>query len=233
MREEDAAEDDAGGVDQWGEGLEGELFANESDGGEDTADEEEDLAGKENARHGGAKGDDGRIVWAEVARVPRDEELSEAETGRKDERDGGEDDGEGTVACFDLAALAIAGEDGDEGDGSGTADEEAGDEVGKLEGDVVSVRCGAGAEGVGDVFIANEADNAGEQSEKAEQQGSGGGGVLVGRAKETETAAVCDGAWGRGGDGCGGHGDPIKRAWGLRAASCLLCGCREKGDGRL
>ena len=45
MREKDAAEDDAGRVDQRREGLVGELLAHQSDRREHAAGEEEDLPG--------------------------------------------------------------------------------------------------------------------------------------------------------------------------------------------
>ena len=57
VREEQAAEDNAGGVDEGRDALVGELFADEGDGGEDAAGEEEDLRGQEDARHGGGEGD--------------------------------------------------------------------------------------------------------------------------------------------------------------------------------
>ena len=57
---------------------------------------------------------------------------------------------------------AVAIEDGDEGDGGCAADEEIVDPLGKVEGDVVGVCVVARAELVGDVLVADEADDARE-----------------------------------------------------------------------
>ena len=112
-----------------------------------------------------------------------------------------------------LAALAVAGEDGDEGDGGGAADEQGGDEVGELEGDVVGVGGGAGAEGVGDVLIADEADHAGEEGEGAEEESGGGGGVAGGRGGER-----------RGGQGRGRGGGPLRWRLGRRVGLGVMVG---------
>ena len=85
---------------------------------------------------------------------------------------------------------AVAVEDGDEGDGGGSADEEVVDPFGEIEGDVVGVGVVACAELVGDVLVADEADDAGEESGESKQEGCGGCGVAVRGAKKGEGAAT-------------------------------------------
>ncbi len=76
--EKDSAEDDAEVVNEGRDGLEGELFADEENGGEDSAREEEKLCGEENAGDAGAEdalGRGGVEVDAEM-RVKRGVKIS-------------------------------------------------------------------------------------------------------------------------------------------------------------
>ena len=72
------------------------------------------------------------------------------------------------LTLFISALLAIATEDCDEADGCGAAHEQIVHQVRQVEGDVVRVRLGTGAEGIGDIFVADEADDTGQQGEGAQ-----------------------------------------------------------------
>ena len=177
--EEDSAKDDAEVVDERRDGLEGELFADEEDGGEDSAGEEEELRGKEDAGDAGAE-DALRGGWVEVdAGEEWGEDFGEEDGCAEDDDHGVEDDGEGALAFGFVVVGAVAVEDGDEGDGGGAADEEVVDPLGEVEGDVVGVGVVACAEFVGDVLVADEADDSGEERGESEEEGGGGGGVAV------------------------------------------------------
>ena len=196
--EEGSAGDDAEVIDERREGLEGELFADEEDGGEDSAGEEEELAGEEDAGDVGAEDAFGRGGVEVEADVVGGEDLGEDDGGAEDEDHGVEDDGEGALAFGFVVVGAVAVEDGDEGDGGCSADEEVVDELGEVEGYVVGVGVVACAEFVGDELVADEADDAGEERGEGEEEGRGGGGVAVRWAKKVEVAAglIGSGLWG-------------------------------------
>ena len=61
---------------------------------------------------------------------------------------------------------------------------------GEIEGDVVGVGRVTCAEFVGDVLIADKADDAGEECREGEEESRGGCGVAVGGAKKSEEAAT-------------------------------------------
>ena len=65
--------------------------------------------------------------------VLRGEDFGEQDAGAEHDEHGGEDDGERAIAAFFVAGLAVAVEDGDEGDGGCAADEEVVEEVGEGE----------------------------------------------------------------------------------------------------
>ena len=188
--EECSASDDAEVVDEWSERLEGELFADEEDSGEDAASKEEELAGEKDARDAGGEDAFGRGGIEVEADVVGGEDLGEDDGGAEDEDHGVEDDGEGAFA-FELVVVGtVALENSDEGDRGGAADEEVVDELGEIEGYVVGVGVVACAELVGDELIANEADDAGEERGQGEEQGCGCCGVAVRWAQEVQDAAA-------------------------------------------
>ena len=76
-------------------------------------------------------------------------------------------------------ALAVAVEDGDDGDGGGAADEEVVDEVGEGEGGLVGVLLDARAPDVVDVLDADEREEAGGERAGHQKNGGGAGGVLL------------------------------------------------------
>ena len=188
--EEDSAEDDAEVIDEGRDGLEGELFADEEDGGEDSAGEEEELRGEEDTGDAGAEDS----LWGRGVEVDAGEEwgedLGEQDGAAEDDDHGVENDGERAFAFGFVVGGAVAVEDGDEGDGGGAADEEVVDPLGEVEGYVVGVGVVAGAELVGDVLVADEADDSGEESGEGEEEGGGGRGVAVRGAKKSEGAAA-------------------------------------------
>ncbi len=161
-----------------------------SDRGEDPSGEEEELRGQENAGDAGAE-DSLRGGWVEVdAGEEWGEDLGEEDGGPEDDDHGVEDDGEGAFAFGFVVGGAVAVEDGDEGDGCCAADEEVVDPLGEVEGHVVGVGVVASAEFVGDVLVADEADDSGEERGEGEEEGGGGGGVTVRGAKKSERAAA-------------------------------------------
>ena len=156
----------------------------------DPSGEEEQLRGKENAGDAGAE-DSLRGGRVEVdAGEEWGEDFGEEDGGAEDDDHGVEDDGESSLAFGFVVVGAVAVEDGDKGDGGGTADEEVVDPLGEIEGHVVGVGVVAGAEFVGDVLVADEADDSGEERGESEEKGGGGGGVAVRGAKKSEGAAA-------------------------------------------
>ena len=129
--EEDCAEDDTGVVDEWGDGLVEEDLADEEFGADDTADEEEELRGEQEA---GERGAEGGVLRGEavefITGIDGSEDLCEQYGGAENEDHGIEYDGEGVVATFFVSVGTIAVEDGDERDGGYAADEEVGEHVG-------------------------------------------------------------------------------------------------------
>ncbi len=141
-----------------------------------------------------------------LVHVPGREELGEHDGGAEHQIHGGEDDGERALAVGFAAGIAVAGEDGDEGDGGRAADEEVGDHVGQREGGEEGIGLHAAAEEPGDVEIAHQAEDAGEQRGGHEQHGGGEDRVGVRGAQHAEQArpARCGGAVGFG-VGCACH----------------------------
>jgi len=127
--EEDGAKDDSGVVNDRGKGLIKKNFADLQTRTHDAANEEEQLRGNDDARHGGAESDFGRVVakaFVGEQDVLRSKDFGQQDAETEDNEHGGENDGEGAVASFFVAGFAIAVEDGDEGYGGCAADEEVG-----------------------------------------------------------------------------------------------------------
>jgi hypothetical protein len=186
---EDGAKDDSGVINDRGEGLVQEDFADLQARTHDTANEEEQLRWNDNARHGGAEGDFCRVaaktfISEQNILGRKDFGQQNAETEHKEH--GGEDDGERAVAPFFVAGFAIAIEDGDERDGGCATDEEIGEQIGEFKRCAVGVLRDSGAEQGVDVFDADEGKDTGEHRRKHEQEGSGEDAVGCGRAKEGE-----------------------------------------------
>jgi len=162
--EEDGAKDDSGVIDNRSEGLVEEDFSDLQARTHNAADEEEQLRGNDDARHGGAEGDFSRIVakaFVGKQDVLRRKDFGQQDADTEDNKHGGEDDGEGSVASFFVAGFAIAVEDRDQRYGGCAADEEVGEQVGKLEGCAIGVLCDARAEEGVDVFDADECEETG------------------------------------------------------------------------
>ncbi len=142
----------------------------------------------------------GRVGIEVEADVVAGEDFAEDDGGAEDEHHGVEDDGEGAFAFGFVVVGAVALEDGDEGDGGRSADEEIVDELGEVEGYVVGVGAVACAEFVGDELIADEADDSREERGEGKEQGRGCCGVAVRWAQEVEwVAAWFEGLGNRGG----------------------------------
>ena len=134
----------------------------------------------------GAEGGGGGVKAAEKnAGVKGGEKLGEENGGAEDDGHGDEDDGEGAVGGGFITGLAVAVEDVDERDGGDAADQEITDHVREDEGEVVRVGGVAGAKNVGDVFGAEEAEQAGHRGRQAEQDGGRGCRVAAGEGEET------------------------------------------------
>src|SRR5271170_1012535 len=156
---ENAAKDDAEVVDERRDGLEGELFADQKDGGKDASSEEKELRGEQDAGDARAEDANGRGGIEVDASEGGSIDFGEEDSSAEDDSHRVENDGEGTLAFGFVVGGAIAVEDGDEGDGGGSADEEVIEQLGEDEGDVVGVGVVACAELVGDVLVADEADD--------------------------------------------------------------------------
>jgi hypothetical protein len=125
--------------------------------------------------------------------VDRGEDFSEDDAKGEDDGHGVEDDGERAVCAGFVSLGAIAVEDGDHGDGDDASDEEVGEHVGELEGGVVSVGDGAGAEDTVDVPGADESQNSGEKRREHDEESCREDAVRGGGAKEGEEAGA---GWG-------------------------------------
>ena len=207
--EEDGAEDDAGVVDDRGEGLVEEDLADLQARAHDAADEEEELAGKDEAGDGSAeRGFGGIVAEAFIGEqdVLRGEDLGEQHANAEDDEHGGEDDGECAVAPFFVAGFAVAVEDGDERDGGGAADEEVGEQVREFEGGAVGVLGDAGAEERVDVFDADESEHAGEDGREHEENRGGECGVRCRETEQSQEGAVGSGGFEMTGWGTAGSG---------------------------
>ena len=86
----------------------------------------------------------------------------------------GDDDRHDALALGLFAALVIAVQNGDEGDGCGPAHQKVGDGVRQLEGRTVGVHLAARAKQVGGEFLPHQADDAGEKRRDHQQQGCRG-----------------------------------------------------------
>ena len=141
LDEQQAADDGAKAVDERRHGLHAELLAHQQHRAKDAAGEETQLRGQQDAREEHAERGFLRVKAVEPpAHVPGSKDFGENDGRAQHQVHGGEDDGERTLAFGLAAGLAIAGEDGDEGDGGRAADQEIGDHVGQHE---------SGIEGVG------------------------------------------------------------------------------------
>ncbi len=147
------------------------------------------MRGEEDAGDAGAEEALGRGGVEVDAGEERGEDFGEEDGAAEDDDHGVEDDGEGALAFGFVVVGAVAVEDGDEGDGGGSADEEVVDPLGEVEGYVVGVGVVACAELVGDVLVADKADDAGEESGESKKEGCRGCGVTVRWAKKSEGAA--------------------------------------------
>ena len=206
--EEDGAEDDSGVVDEGREGLVEKDFADLEARAHDAADEEEELRGEDEACHGRAeRGLEGIVTESFVGEqdVLGGEDFGEENADAEDDEHGGEYDGERAVAAFFVAGFAVAVEDSDERDGSGSADEEISEEVWEFEGGAVGVLSDACTEEEVDVFDADEGQESRQNGREHEEEGSGVSAVSGRGFEESEGIATwgCDG---RVGVFVGGHG---------------------------
>ena len=110
----------------------------------------------------------------------RREDFAKQNAAAEHDQHGGEDDRERAVAAVFAATLAIAVEDSDERDGGCTADEEVGEQVGKLEGGLVGVLLGTGAPELVDDLDADQTKQARGNGAAHQQDGCGACGVLFG-----------------------------------------------------
>ena len=118
-------------------------------------------------------------------------------------------------SAFSFAAcVAVTGEDGDEGDGGCSADEEVGDHVGQNEGGVECVSFRAAAEGERDVLHAHKAHQAREDCGDHQQHGGGIGGVAVRGTQDAQDPSQRGERWCFGGRDVLRFGRLIERQFG-------------------
>ena len=132
LDQQQSADDGAETVDERRHGLNRKLLAHQQHRAKDAAGEETQLRGQQNAREQHAEGGFLRVETAEPpAHEPGSKDFGQNDGRAQNQVHGGEDDGERTLAFGLAPGLAIAGEDGDEGDGGRAADEKVGDHVGQ------------------------------------------------------------------------------------------------------
>ena len=121
------------------------------------------MCGQEDAGNPRAKD----IFWRTRRKVDTDvkggEDLGEEDGGAEDDDHGVEDDGERALPFVFVVVGAIPFKDGDEGDGSRSAYEEVVDQLWEIKSCVVGVGTVGCAEFVGDILLADEANDAGEE----------------------------------------------------------------------
>ena len=189
LDEQQAADDGAETVDERRHGLHTELLAHQKHRAKDSTGKEAQLRGQQNAREEHAERGFLRVKAVEPpADVPWGEDFGEDDGRAQHEIHGGEDDGERALAFSLAARFAIAGKDGDKGDGGRAADKEIGDHVGQDKGGVQRVGLHAAAKEPGDVFDADQADDAREKRGDHEHDGGGKDAVRVRRVQEAAPA---------------------------------------------
>ncbi len=108
--EDNSAEDDAEVVDERRDGLEGELFADQEDGGQDAASEEEQLRGEQDTGDASAKDADRRGGVEVDAGKDGSVDLGEEDGCAEDDSHGVvEDDGEGALPFGFVVGGTVAG----------------------------------------------------------------------------------------------------------------------------
>ncbi len=189
MHEQHSADDGAEVIDERRDGLHVELLADQEHGAKDSAGEEEKLRGQQDAGELDAEGCLLRVEAGEPpVDVPGRDDLGDQNRRAKHEVHGGEDDGEGALAIGLAAGVAIAGEDGDKGDGGRAADEEVGDHVGQHEGGIEGVGCHAAAKEPHNVLHPDKANDARQEGGDHQQHGSRESRVRVRRMQNAEKA---------------------------------------------
>ena len=190
LDQQQSADDGAEAIDERRHGLDAKLLAHQQHRAKDAAGEETQLRGKQNAREQHAERGLLRVKAVEPqVNVPGSEDLGEHDGRAQHQVHGGEDDGERTLALGFAPGLAIAGEDGDEGDGGRAADQEIRDHVGQDKGGIESVGLDAAAEEPSDIFDAHQPDDAREKRGNHQQDGGGKDAVRVGGMQEAKTRA--------------------------------------------
>jgi len=161
MNQKQAADDSAEVVNQRSHGLHTELFANQQNRAEDAAGKEEQLRGQQDSREAHAQRGFYGIESVEPPMdVPRGEDFSKYQSCAQHQVHGGQDYRKRALPLFFMSGFAIAGEDGDKGDGSCTADQKIGNHVRQNKGGVECVRLHTTAEEPGDVFNPHQAHDA-------------------------------------------------------------------------
>ena len=162
-------------------GLYAEPLAHHQDRAKNTAGEKTQLRGQQNAREHCALRGFRRIEAAEPpAHVPGREDFREHDGRAQHEVNGGKNHGERAVAFGLAALLAIAGEDGDKGDGGRAADEEIGDHVGQDESGIEGIGLSAAAEEPDNVLDPYQSDEARQKRGHHQDYGGGEDAVRVG-----------------------------------------------------
>ncbi len=164
LGQEDGSQDDGEVINQRRDRLVSELPMHEQDGAEDTADKEEERLEEHDPCHVYTERGLSRIEFGkENADVHGREDLSQKDGRAQDANHHRQDDGEGVLAFLLIARLAVAAEDGDEGNRCRASSDEISDHIRQLNGRVVSVGGYARAKEKGDVLYPDQAHDAREE----------------------------------------------------------------------
>ncbi len=185
--EQNSADDNGDVVEQRPESRKQEQAARKQHRGHDAADVEEDLRRQQDAGEVNAEIELIGVETAEqVALDLRSEDFGEDGADPQHDRHHGDDDGEGLLRVLFFVLREEAGVDGNEGDGGGAAGDNVVQPVGNGETGDVGIGLRAGAEGPGDVGLADVSDDARRHDGRHQQQRGRKGAVLVRRPEMAE-----------------------------------------------
>ena len=172
VHQQDAANDGAEAVDQRCDGLHAELLPDQQYRPKDSAGKEAQLGRQQDAGQMHAERGFLRVKSAKPpVDIPGRKDFGQPDGCAEHQAHGGHNHGERPLPLHLAPGFAVAGEDGDKGDGGRAADQKVGDHVGQHKCAVERVGRHAAAEEPDDVFDAHEADDAGEKRGGHQQDG--------------------------------------------------------------
>ena len=184
VHQKQAARNGAQVVDQRRECLHAELLAHQQHRAKDSAGEEEQLRGQQNARQPHAQSRFFRVKAIEPpVNVERGENLGQHNGRAQHQKHGGQNHRERALPLLFAPGFAIAREDGDKGDGGRAAHQKIRNHVRQHEGGVEGIGFHAAAKEPGDVFDPHQANDAREKGRGHQHYGCREGRMRMGRAQ--------------------------------------------------